>query len=82
MDVQKNWNCIELNCIDSRKKVSALIEWLASPTPELEGPGSIPTRVKLYSVYSMDVMIIPPMTCMTLKETVKIMKVGRKTTIK
>ena len=50
------------------------------PTPVREGLGLIPARVKLYSVYSMDVMIIPPMTCLTFKEAVKSLMVGRKTT--
>ena len=50
--------------------VSALVKLLDYPTPVREGPGSKPRRVKLYSVYSMDVIIIPPMTTLTLKETV------------
>ena len=45
--------------------------------PVREGLGLIPMRVKLFPVYSMDVMIISPMTCLTFKETVKSLMVGR-----
>ena len=49
-------------------KVSALVDWLENPIPVREGPGSIPARVrqKLFSVYSMDIMINPPMPFLTL----------------
>ena len=71
-----------------------MVEWLEYPTPLRGGPGSKPARVKLESIYSMDavrephkqlgaeaycyVMIYTPMTCLTLKETVKSPMVGRK----
>ena len=47
------------------------MEWLKQMTPIQKAPGLIPAEVKLYSVYWMDVMIIPPMPCLTLKETEK-----------
>ena len=47
----------------------------------LRGPG-FDICVRLFSIYLMDVMSIPPMTCLTLKETVKSLMVGRKTAIK
>ena len=43
-------------------KISAQVEWLEC---------SIPAKGKLYYRISMDVMIIPPMTSLTLKETEK-----------
>ena len=55
-----------------------MVEWLEYPTPFGEGLSSIPARVKLYSVCSMDVMIKPPKTFLTLDETIKSLMVGRK----
>ena len=48
-----------------------MVERLEYLTPIQEGPGfdTRQSQKKLFSVYSMDVMINPPMTCQTLKET-------------
>ena len=63
-----------------------MVEWLEYPTPVREFQGSKPASVqKLYSVYSIAysyVMINTPMTCLTLKDTVKSLMVGHKTTMK
>ena len=59
-----------------------MAKWLEYPTLVREDPGLKPARVKLYSIYSMDNMIIPPMTYLTLKETEKSLMFGRKTTNK
>ena len=69
---KKNSVCSEKLCQNNfHKNVSALVEWLEYPTLVGDGLGVIPARVKLYYECSMDVMIIPPVTCLTLNESVK-----------
>ena len=60
--------------------VSALVEWLRVSDTGPRGPGSIPARVKIYSVYLMEAILVQPMTCLTLKDTIQSLMVGRKTT--
>ena len=68
--------CLALNRLQKslvvKRKTSALVKCLEYTTPVREGSGSKPLRVKLYTIYSMDFMIIPPMACLTLKGTVYI----------
>ena len=50
--------------------VSAFVNWLKKMTLVREGPGSSPVRVN-FSKCLIDVMIIAPMTCLTLNRLQK-----------